>query len=347
MFGVKLPPFRRYLLLLLSTVLISGLISTMSGCSTIDKLEKTKQSMDTVQEASRQFSIESYADGAVPNDTAAKVWINRAIALMPHSNVPYDGPQGTLDGDSDDEPGIIDTLEAWGRYPLLITLLKKAVTDPKLASDSKILLTLADAEERMGQTGDATKTYASAIVAINKSLGSAGTTFDPNNSILLDRARAEYYGGQRAKGIADFQEIIAADNDQSSVAENDLAYFYSLDKTDLPDAKKLAIAALANARKQGNDQVIGIYEDTLAWTDHQMGDNQDALFYEQEAASLTPLIGDLQYHLGQICQDNGQTFQARVAYTRAIKLDPFFPESRAALQSLPPAKAASNNAADS
>ena len=94
--------------------------------------------------------------------------------------------------------------------------------------------------------------------------------------------------------------------------------------------------AVADVRKSGSDDQIGEYIDTLAWVDHQSGDDKDALFYEQEAASLMPLEPDVQYHLGEICRAEGQNFQAHVAYSRAIKLDPFFPEARASLQSLPP-----------
>ena len=78
-----------------------------------------------------------------------------------------------------------------------------------------------------------------------------------------------------------------------------------------------------------------MYEDTLAWVDHQQGNDKDALYYEQEAASLIPLMADVQYHLGAICVADGQDLQAKVAFTRAIKLDPYFSEARSALQALP------------
>jgi tetratricopeptide (TPR) repeat protein len=190
----------------------------------------------------------------------------------------------------------------------------------------------------MGQEADAESTYAGAVEAINKSIGKGSTSIDPDSDFFFDRARAEYYGGQRQQAIKDFDSVIKSNPDEAPEAENDLAYFYALDKTNLTEAKALATKALADARRQGDDDVIGMYEDTLAWVDHQEGNNSDALFYEQEAASLTPLFPDIQYHLGEICRAQGLNFQARIAFMRAIKLDPFFPEARASLQSLPPAK---------
>ena len=232
------------------------LLLLLSGCSSIDDLQRTHDVMATLQEADRQFTIESTPDGALPDDTQAKKWINDAIALMPHSDVPYVG--------TSDDPGIIDILGNRGRYPLLIDYLSKALKDPKLSGDYQLLLPLADAQERMGPQADASKTYTAALAAINKSFTTAGSTFTGDGGEFLDRARAEYYGGKRPQAIKDFNSIITTRPELADEAENNLAYFYALDKSDLPDAKKLAMKAVADVRKSGSDDQIGEYIDTLA-----------------------------------------------------------------------------------
>jgi len=302
-------------------------------------MPRTSEVVSTLAEADRQFSIELTPDGGIPDDRQAIRWINRAIALMPHSPIPYVGGEDFFGNES---PGIIAILTTRGRYPLLITYLKKAVSDPALANNYDILIALGDSELRMGDTVGAQTTYAAAITSINSSLDKSGTTFNPNENVFLERAGAEYYGGQRARAIKDFQTIISEKSDDSAAAANNLAYMFSLDKSNLPEALTLAKMAVAAARASGDDDDIGEYEDTLAWVEHQMGDDQDALFYEQEAASLTPLQADVQYHLGAICQAEALNTEARIAYTRAIKLNPFFPEARASLLTLP-AQQASNS----
>jgi tetratricopeptide (TPR) repeat protein len=305
-------------------------VGLLTSCSSISQYERTQEVVHTLQEVDRQFTIEDTSTASFPDDKGAKIWIHHALALMPHSAMPYIGDA--------DQPGLVAILEMRGRYPLLIDLLKRAVADPKIRLDQQyysLLLALADAEERVGPTSGASKTYADALVQINKSVGKAGDTFDPNSSLLLDRARAEYYGGRKPQALKDFQSIITTDPENAPAAKNDMAYFLALDKTNLSQAKTLATEAVAEARKQGDDDVIGMYEDTLAWVDHQQGNDKDALYYEQEAASLIPLMADVQYHLGAICVADGQDLQAKVAFTRAIKLDPYFSEARSALQALP------------
>ena len=154
------------------------LLLLLSGCSSIDDLQRTHDVMATLQEADRQFTIESTPDGALPDDTQAKKWINDAIALMPHSDVPYVG--------TSDDPGKIDILGNRGRYPLLIDYLSKALKDPKLSGDYQLLLPLADAQERMGPQADASKTYTAALAAINKSFTTAGSTFTGDGGEVLD-----------------------------------------------------------------------------------------------------------------------------------------------------------------
>jgi tetratricopeptide (TPR) repeat protein len=327
MFGLRFLP-RRCRQVVVTTGILGVVLPFVTGCSAIDKIEKTHEVFDTLKEADRQFTIEDTPDGALPNDTEAKNWINRALVLMPHSDVPYIGDEENI--------GIIGILINRGRYPLLIDLLNKAIADPKLVGNPDLLFTLADAEERMGPASEATKTYALALTALKKSFGEAGTTFDPDSPILIERATAEYYGGQRAQSLKDFTTIINSRPELSAEASNDFAYMLALDKTDLPRALTLSKSAVASARSDGDDTTVGIYEDTLAWVDHQQGDDKDALYYEQEAASLDPLQADVQYHLGEIARANGQILLARAAYDRAIDLNPFFPEARKSLASLPP-----------
>jgi tetratricopeptide (TPR) repeat protein len=329
MLGSLSPLFLRSRLLahLIFLLLLANLFS---GCSEIDNLEKTHEALVTLQEADRQFSIENTADGSLPDDRQAIIWINRAIVLLPHSAVLYTG--NDTDGD-----GLITILTNRGRYPLLISYLKKAAADRDLANNTAILLSLAEAEERSGPSAVATAAYARALASINKSMGTSGSIVDADGNLLLNRAESEYYGGERAQSIMDFKSIIGTRDDLRATAQNNLAYDLALDKTDLPWAKQLATAAVASARTADNDDQLGIYIDTLAWVVHQQGNNSDALTYEEEAASLTPLQADVQYHLGEICRASGKYFEARVAYRTAVKLNPYFPEARASLSSLPTA----------
>jgi tetratricopeptide (TPR) repeat protein len=312
---------------LFSAIFCVAMLFVLSGCSTIDEIHRAHNALASVQEADRQFSIESTPIDKLPNDSQAELWIDRSLALMPHSAVPYVG--------NDEYPeGITSVLIKYGRYPLLIDLLKKAVADPKLANDPDLLLALAEAQERMGPQPDAEKTYARTLAAINSKLTTAGSEMGTGDQILLTRAEAEYYGGKRTKALKDYASIISTDPDDAAQAQNDLAYMLSLDKSDLTYAKTLATAAVASARKGDDDETLGVYLDTLAWVDHQAGDDSDAIAYEREAASYTPLQADVQYHLGVISNDVGQKPEAKLAFQRAVKFCPYFPEARSALQSV-------------
>jgi|GEM_PF-4742888 tetratricopeptide (TPR) repeat protein len=333
MFGQFLP-LRRCGRHIFTGIAVALTLCASTGCSKINEYQQETEVQHTLGEVDRQFTIEPTSDTELPHDKGPKKWISHALALMPHSAFPFVG--------SSDQAGIIDILELRGRYPLLIDLLKKAIADPKMPHDADytaLILSLAESQQRIGSPSDAEKTYAEAIPLISSSFRKAGTKIDPDSGIILEKARAEYYGGMRAQAMKDYHSIITTDPDNAAEAENDLAYMLALDKTDLGQANKLATTALAAARKDGNDERIGMYEDTLAWVDHQQGNDKDALYYEDEAAELLPLMADVQYHLGEITRANGQNFEARIAYVRAIRLDPFFPEARAALKALPPSAA--------
>jgi tetratricopeptide (TPR) repeat protein len=315
---------------ILTSIVIVSAIAVMSGCSEIDQIQKQHEVFVTLQEADRQFSIEDNPIGTVPDDRAPMFWINHALELMPHSPVPY------LGGDSDN--GLIAILIGRGRYQLLVSILKKAVKDPALSDNPDLLINLADAEQREGSTPDVTATYARAVDAYNKALRTAGTTLSANGNEMIQRARAEYYGGMKAQAIKDFNTIISTHDDERPLAENELAYIEALDKTNLPEAKQLATDAVNTVKsEEGEDEQLGAVEDTLAWVLHQQGDNSNALTEEEEAVSLDPLEADCQYHLGEICKADGRFDEARMAYRAAIKLYPCFPEAQAALASLPSA----------
>ena len=203
---------------LFSSFAVSAVVGLLTSCSSISQYERTQEVVHTLQEVDRQFTIEDTSTASFPDDKGAKIWIHHALALMPHSAMPYIGDA--------DQPGLVAILEMRGRYPLLIDLLKRAVADPKIRLDQQyysLLLALADAEERVGPTSGASKTYADALVQINKSVGKAGDTFDPNSSLLLDRARAEYYGGRKPQALKDFQSIITTDPENAPAAKNDMA----------------------------------------------------------------------------------------------------------------------------
>ncbi|MFH1692572.1 MAG: tetratricopeptide repeat protein [Candidatus Omnitrophota bacterium] len=98
-------------------------------------------------------------------------------------------------------------------------------------------------------------------------------------------------------------------------AKNDLAYLYSEEGINLPQALMLAETAVEL------DPSNGAYIDTLGWIYFKMGDFDQAILYLEKASKLT-FDPEILNHLGQAYAAKNMMSEACQAWKASLRLDP-------------------------
>lgn len=118
---------------------------------------------------------------------------------------------------------------------------------------------------------------------------------------------------------------------------NNLAYALAEDgdRNNLEEAIELATKALEKARQAGAaPEVLGVFVDTLGWSQFQMGQLQAALVNLTTAAYLAPEQAEVLYHLGRAYAEAGRRDEAICVLRRALKTRPSMRQARQLLSAL-------------
>ncbi len=111
------------------------------------------------------------------------------------------------------------------------------------------------------------------------------------------------------------------------VANNNLAYMYAEEETNLDNALQMAQTAKMASPDDGD------VNDTLGWVFYKKGMPDQAISALQHAVEVKPSNPLYHYHLGLAYIKAGQAPQARMALERAVSLGGF-PEVAAAKKAL-------------
>ncbi len=310
-------------------VLVALLPLALAGCG----------AQEQASEKIQANLLEALHQEQLGNTRAAQLWADRAVAAAPNDisvYVPDPGPDGQVTHNC-----IAEVFTEAGDDPNLVLYLQQARR--KFPESDLPLPYLTVALDRMGDEAGKQATARDLAALLEKKMTRPGAALGANIKNTL--AQAYWDAGDAAKGTADYESVIAAyPNDPA--AYNNLAYAFAVEgsKPDLPRALTLAQKAVSLARAQakgghGSDEVVGTYQDTLAWVQHQMGDDKDAQENLQQAINAVPRQPELRYHLAMVDKALGDIPAARVELTHALLLSPSYAAPRREMALLPPASA--------
>lgn len=268
----------------------------------------------------KQAQVETnLVNGALPKaeigDTKqARVWVDRAIAVdptdpdtfAPHPKSP--GPSMT----------IAKVFQDTGDDATLVDYLKQA--QAKFPNDAWILVPLAEAQGRLGDTAGQKATAARIVTLLEGKVFTPGRVPDQDTMTML--GQAYWDSGDAVKGDETLKRLVTL-YPREIEPLNRLAYAYAVydSKPNLPDALTDAKRALHLAeQKDQSEDYIGALQDTLGWVQYRLGDYKSALINLQQASGANPREAESRYHLGMVYKALGNTEAARVELTHATLL---------------------------
>lgn len=141
--------------------------------------------------------------------------------------------------------------------------------------------------------------------------------------------------GAAGEAIAEYERLLLADP-TSTVAANNLASLLS-ERADDPKALQRAY----DIAVRFNDADVPQFLDTLGWIHYLRGDHHAALPLLKRAAERLPNFGAVQFHLGMVLKENGQSALSARTLKRAVELAPapdaaYVKTAEAALQQIMP-----------
>ena len=162
---------------------------------------------------------------------------------------------------------------------------------------------------------------------------------EASRSLTADqKASVHYLAGYAYLHLRDFDRAIQANSKAVELAPdsihglNGLGYSYAEAKRELPKAVELITRAIQLAREQNiAPHILGAIIDSLGWAYYQQGKYEEALKTLSEAASLSPSMAEIQYHLGLAYEANNRLKEARIAHSRATVRAPGMAMYRQAL----------------
>lgn len=307
--------------LLLLSLLLLFLLPVLSGCGT--QAQNAAKVQNTLREAQRHAQVD-------PNDTQAREWVDRAIALDPKNAETYVGqvdPNGVF-------PflNVAEVFNTVGDDSALVEYMSQAAQ--KFPDDQRPLQFLVDAQGRLGRTAERKAAAAKLAVILTNQLAKPGA--QNLEGLSAARAQALWDSGDTAGGTAEYRKGIQA-YPTISFFPNGLAYNFAEAKTNLPEALTLAQNGLALAQRSTSDSKdteIAIIQDTLGWVQYRLGDLKSAELNLQEAVSAIPRQPELRYHLGTVYAAEGKTDAARSEFSHALRISQGYLAAKQALAAL-------------
>ena len=169
-----------------------------------------------------------------------------------------------------------------------------------------------------GKTEQALALYDRAIAHDNRN-----ATAHFKRAVLLQQE------GRSAQARQAYLDVINIDH-RFAPAYNNLAWLQAEAGDQLEDAAKWAATAIE--LEPGS----AAYLDTQGWVYRRQRKFAEAESVLEKAATLTPPLADVHYHLGLVYIDQKKTDPARRAFREALAIDPKHAEAAAALEKLAP-----------
>ncbi len=198
--------------------------------------------------------------------------------------------------------------ERAGERAKAVALCKQYVEGEKVSPYSRLLL--ADLLVLEGKAEEAMAHYTQAARGLLRLL-------DPRMKLAL----LAYATGDRAAARAQWQEAFQ-DSRENPVAANNLAWGLAtqpggkLTEAEISQGRSATGAALAAAPKDA--AVL----DTVGWFHYRLGEDKEAAANFTEAIKNAGYRAIAQFHLGMVHARQGKHLQARLAFERALRLEP-------------------------
>ncbi|MGI4789102.1 MAG: hypothetical protein ACRYFS_09655 [Janthinobacterium lividum] len=320
---------RGSLVLLLLPLALMG-----SGCGT--QAQNAYKVQQDLSEALRHAQVDT-------NDTQARQWADRAIAIAPHDAATYFDSSAPNPNDPMPQRSVLSVFGDVGDNPAVADYMTQAVQ--KFPTDQRGYQLLAQAQGEIGQTAAQKATAAQLVAVLNKKLQTPGATDIENLTVAL--AQAYFDAGDTVNGAATYKKAIQAYPTEPDPL-NGLAYAYAVSGTHLPEALALATQAVALAPKKSSATDEQIAEDTadcqdtLGWVQYHLGHYPEAEQNLLQAVNTLPRLAEVRYHLGLVYIAEGNTDAARSELGHAVLLTQNYAAAQQALNGLPKAVAASN-----
>lgn len=244
----------------------------------------------------------------------ARIWADRAIAVDPtdpNTFAPHPKSSGP-------DISIAQVFQQTGDDATLVDYLKRGAA--KFPNDVWILVPLAEAQGRLGDTAGKKATAARIVTLLESKVATPGHVPDLDTMTVL--GQAYWDSGNSVKGAETFRRLITL-YPREVEPLNRLAYAFAVydSKPNLPEALADAKHALSLAQHKGySDETLSAIQDTLGWVQYRMGDYKSALINLQQASGANPREAESRYHLGMVYQALGNTEAARVELTHATLL---------------------------
>jgi tetratricopeptide (TPR) repeat protein len=298
------------------------LLISVVGCGT--QAQNSLKVQEDLDESLRHAQVDA-------NDTQARQWADRAIAVSPQDPATYFGSLTPAPNDPLPQLNVAAVFAAVGDNPALAAYMTQAVQ--KFPDDERGYLLLAQTQGELGQTPAQKATAATLAALLTKKLHMPGAT--DIESLTVSLAQAQVDSGDAAGGAATYQKAIQA-YPTDPTPPNNLAYEYAVSGTHLPEALALAQKAILLAQKKGvTDEEIAGYSDTLGWVQYQQGKYPAAEQNLLQAADALPRLAEVRYHLGLVYIAEDKMDAARAELGHAVLLSQGYAAAKQALGSLP------------
>jgi len=148
----------------------------------------------------------------------------------------------------------------------------------------------------------------------------------PHRMVLL--ARLYLQQGDEARALATYEAALAAGS-EFTLLKNDLAYLLARQGRDLERAARLA----KEAQAAPGEQLAAA--DTLGYVYLRSGQNEAALWqFRYVVERADPPVAGFHYHMGLALRALGREAEARESFSRALAIDPGFPDAADARRAL-------------
>lgn len=256
-------------------------------------------------------AVEAFDAALAEDDSNARAHLGRGGALLALGDTANaKASLKTASRISPNEPVVWDSL---ARIAVIEDDAQTAIRlyDRSIAVDPNRIAPYIGRAEVLARTGD----FDRAVAAFE-----AGVEANPEESGgALVRLGIMYQAGDRPDdAIETYERAIAADDTQV-VAYNNLASLLAKRGERLDEARAWAERAI-ELRPE-----VPHFEDTLGWVLYASGESAEALEHIESAAERAPNEAEIQYHLGILRDETGDSNGAREAFEEALRLNESFP----------------------
>lgn len=197
-------------------------------------------------------------------------------------------------------------VDASTELPSLFSARRVAIVKASMKSGQEVAPQLVHAEARMAR-GDRAGARAVLVEVLNKEPTLAGAQ--------LQVAMIDDAAGDRESASRGYRRVLELQPD-SVIALNNLAYNLAVYQHDAAAAKPFAERAVDASKR--NPTIV----DTLAWTEHLLGNDGRAATLLQEAMRGAPQNADIQLHAAFVAAAQGSEDAAETRLREALRLNP-------------------------